>query len=384
MKMLRVGIDVRLWNETGVGRYIRNLIEELYLLESSNEYVLFSLEKDREQLLKKFNRSNWKIVTANIHWHTIAEQTNFPKIIEKEHIEVMHFTYFSVPFQYKGKFIVTMHDMIPFEINTGKASTLPFPLYSIKKTAYKYIVTKALKRAENVIVPTRSVKEDILKKIHIDGKKIEVIYEGTSKLNVSNEKNKTVIEQYGLKKNHYFLYVGNAYPHKNIETLLDAFLQFNSKNPNFALALIGKKDYFYKRLLDAPVAKALAEALCYIESPNDAQLYELYKNAAFFISVSKMEGFALPALEAMNAGVPLVLSDIPVFQEVCKGVPLAYVDPLDSRSICNSLEKVINSPNKTKEDHIKLGKMLAASYSWKRMASQTLKIYDEFCDSSSA
>lgn len=384
MKRKRIGVDVRLWNETGVGRYIRNLVEQLHQIKSENEYILFALEKDKEFLTRKFNRENWRVVVSDIHWHTIAEQTTFPRIIEKEKLDLMHFTYFSVPIGYKGKFVVTMHDMIPFSVGTGKASTLPFPLYSIKRTAYKYIVTQALKKAQVVIVPTRAVQDDILHKVKIDKKKIEVVYEGTSKFAGTTSAKDGSIERYGLVKEQYFLYVGNAYPHKNIEKLLEAFLQLNSKHSEYKLCLVGKKDYFYKRILESPTAIAIGDSLKYIESPTDEELYGLYKNALSFISISKMEGFALPALEAMSLGVLVTLSDIPVFREVCKGAPIQFTDPNDSVGICNSLEFVINSANKTRVDHIKLGRIVADSYSWKDMASKTLAIYNDISESYSA
>src|SRR4051812_49320729 len=96
---MKIGIDIRLWDETGIGRYIRNLVNELAKIDKRNTYYLFS-KNEFEMVEKKFP-SNFKTVRTNIHWHTINEQMNFAKEIEKYDLDLMHFPYFSVPINYK-------------------------------------------------------------------------------------------------------------------------------------------------------------------------------------------------------------------------------------------------------------------------------------------
>src|SRR3712207_7852 len=108
---MKIGIDVRLWNETGVGRYIRNLVTELHAIDKENDYVLFARSKDLDLIKSKIKSTKWTLVTADIHWHTLSEQLYFPSLIQKEHVDVMHFPYFSVPVLYKGTYIITIHDL---------------------------------------------------------------------------------------------------------------------------------------------------------------------------------------------------------------------------------------------------------------------------------
>lgn len=367
---MKIGIDARLWNETGVGRYTRNLVSELHKIDHKNEYVLFVLKKDKDELSKLFQNEKWSIVTADIRWHTIAEQQKFPQIIENENLDLMHFTYFSVPVRYSGKFVVTMHDMIPFVYSTGKASTLPMPLFKAKRIAYKFIVKKALQKAEAVIVPTKAVGQDIQEFVRIPNNKIELTYEGTSEF--GREEN----PELGLASGSYFFYVGNAYPHKNLEKLLEGFLEFSSNNPDIKLIFAGKKDFFYERLLQLPITKALGNSFVYIESPTDGELKYLYKHSLCFVSSSLMEGFALPALEALSNATPITLSDIPVFKEVCHDVPLAYFDPKNKSDIASALEKVMNTSKEKRKEKIALGQKLAKSFSWRDMAERTLTVYE--------
>ena len=129
---MRIGIDARLWNQTGVGRYIRNLVLNLHDIDKTNNYILFVRKIDFEEIQKQIVNSNWKIVNVNIKWHSLEEQINFPKILEKQKLELIHFPYFSVPVRYKGPFIVTIHDLIMDHFPSGNASTLPTPFYYLK------------------------------------------------------------------------------------------------------------------------------------------------------------------------------------------------------------------------------------------------------------
>src|SRR3989344_7264399 len=117
---MKIGIDVRLWNETGVGRYTRNLIKELQKLDQKNEYVLFVLEKDVSSIRYFVSNKNWKITIANIRWHSVDEQIKFSQILSNEKLDLVHFPYFSVPVFYSGKFVVTIHDLIINHFSTGE------------------------------------------------------------------------------------------------------------------------------------------------------------------------------------------------------------------------------------------------------------------------
>ncbi len=107
---MRIGIDCRLWNETGVGRYIRNLVEQLLVLDKKNDYTLFVLPKDEENIkypargearqrrqisnIKrnwKLEIGNWKLRLADFRWHTLGEQLKFPQILNKENLDLVHF-----------------------------------------------------------------------------------------------------------------------------------------------------------------------------------------------------------------------------------------------------------------------------------------------------
>src|SRR5579872_4995215 len=107
---MKIAIDCRLWNETGVGRYIRNLVEELGFLDSKNEYIPFFKKEEYETV--PLPGKNFQKRLADIPWHSLQEQREFKKLLEKENVDLVHFPYFSYPIGYKRKFVITIHDLI--------------------------------------------------------------------------------------------------------------------------------------------------------------------------------------------------------------------------------------------------------------------------------
>jgi len=363
---MRIGIDGRLWNETGVGRYIRNLVWELQSLDKKNDYVLF-VKKGINQRELKVSQRNWKIIETDIHWHSIAEQIKFPQVLEKEKLDLMHFPYFSLPIFYNKPFVVTIHDLIINHFPTGKASTLPYPLYQLKRMGYSAVLDHAVKNAEKIIVPLHAVEEDVIKTLGTPREKIVVTYEGAPQA----KKNQPYLKQ----DKKYFLYVGNAYPHKNLATLLDAFAQFRKENhEDVSLVLVGKDDYFYKRFSEKIVEEKI-EGVMIKHNVSDDELFSLYSHAISFVSASHMEGFGLPPLEAMSADCLVMLSDIPSFREVCQDNAF-YFDPSSVTTLKKQMQIVYNLDHKKKQLRLTNGRERVKDFSWKKMAEQTVKIYE--------
>jgi len=82
--------------------------------------------------------------------------------LEKEELDLVHFPYFSVPIYYRRPFVITIHDLIIHHYPTGKASTLPSPIYYAKLLGYKYVIKKAAQKAQKVITVSEATKEEIV------------------------------------------------------------------------------------------------------------------------------------------------------------------------------------------------------------------------------
>lgn len=359
---MKIGIDARLINQTGVGRYIRNLIKNLAEIDKKNDYVLFVRNEDFYNVKSSIVNSKWSIIRTDIKWHSFEEQAKFPKILNGENLDLMHFPYFSVPIFYNRAFVVTIHDLIQLHFSTGRASTLPFPFYGIKLFGYKYVISKAARKAKKIIAVSNSTRDEIIDHLKIDPKKIEVTYEAVDDKILSPKAN----GKWKMVNGKYFLYVGNVYPHKNADTLIKAF-----ENLNHRLIFVGKEDYFSQRIKRKVKSNKNIEFLDFV---SDKELAWLYQNAIATVCPALMEGFGLPALEAMANKCLVIASDIPALREVCKDSAI-YFDPKDPDELSSKMQEVLKNKTKYKE-LIEKGFKRSQEFSWRKMSEQTLRIYN--------
>ena len=362
---MKIGIDARLWNETGVGRYMRALIKHLQAIDTRNEYVVFVRPQEFDSI--KFQNSRWTKQLAHVRWHTLHEQLEMPKLYRKAKLDLLHIPYFSVPLATPQPFIVTIHDLTISHHATGKATTLPYPLYQFKRLGYSFVLTQAVKRAAKIITVSEAVKQDIVREFAISPDKISITYE-SGEFEENRDKSTFPVPK------KYLLYVGNAHPHKNLIRLIEAFALIRKRIPKLMLVCIGKHDYFYTRL-QKEVAKSEAAAnVLFPGEVTNAALAHWDTHAAAFVFPSLAEGFGIPGLEAMQSGCPIIVSDIPVFREVY-GSAASFFDQTDILDMADEITSVVTRI-KLRQALISLGKTQVKKYSWKKMAESTLALYE--------
>lgn len=364
---MKIGIDARLWGQTGVGRYIRNLCFNLSEIDENNSYVLFVQKKDRKEIEEKIKNKNWKIVNAEYRWHSIREQVFFPGVIKKEKLDLMHFPYFSIPVFYRRPYIVTIHDLIFHHYVSGASSTLPLWLLGFKVIAYRIVVANAARVSKKIIAVSDFTKKDIMDTLKTNKSKIEVIYEAADDLKISDKKEEKI--------KNYFLYVGNVFQHKNVGLLLVSFKALVKEDPSLRLVFVGREDFLYKKLKEHVKKDVGEEKVIFLENVSDEKLSELYRGAIALVRTSLMEGFSLPPLEALENDCLVLASDIPVHREVF-GDSIIYFDQFKSDDILSKMKYVLNLSSQEKEKLVKKGIAQANKYSWKKTAQETHKLYE--------
>jgi glycosyltransferase involved in cell wall biosynthesis len=355
---MNIGIDVRLQHQTGVGRYIRNLMEYLPVIDKKNSYFFLK---------------------PAIPWHSVQEQILLPSVIRKAHIDLMHFPYFSLPFFLPTPFVITVHDTILNHLKTGKASTKSPFFYEIKHYSYRILLKKAVTNARAIIVPSNTTRDFLGDTYPFCKNKIHVIYQGSE----LSEKIKNTGANSKIPDPPFFLYVGNAYPHKNLDFLLNTFKEFIGTHKalnTYRLVLAGKKDYFYEKLRKKVLDEHLENSVVFFSDISDKTLLNLYKNATVLITPSLMEGFGLPGIEAMRYDCPVLASRIPVYTEIY-GDTAFYFDPRDKNSLIEQMIYVTDPKNtdRIKKQKIR-GKAKALLYTWKETVYKTYNVY-ESCNS---
>lgn len=343
----------------GIGTYIENLI--LTLPENNDwEYVLFG-SKD------KLEKYNLPVVEADFPIYGLKEQILYPAIIKKAKVDLFHSTHYTIPLLYSGQIVVTVHDLIH----------LIYPEYLPSKLAYyyaKFIISSACRKSKKIITISENTKKDIMKIFNIELSKIAVTYPAVSaEFNFSQKKSETIKKEYG----EYILYVGAVRPHKNILRLLEAFNKLKKeKKIKQKLILIGKGKipYIYevrKKISDL----SLANDVLIVEEIEQNKLVDFYCGADLFVFPSLYEGFGLPPLEAMACGCPVVCSNTSSLPEVIGDAAVLF-NPSDTKEIENAIFKVI-ADRKIMDELIEKGLKRVKLFSWKKMAEETSKIYEE-------
>ena len=184
---MNIGIDARFFGpkDKGFGRYTEQLVRNLEKLDPpageashKNQYFVF-LQKDSLEEYKPKN-SNFKKVLANYKWYGWKEQILLPLQLKKYKLDLIHFTHFNVPIFYRGKFIVTIHDLTLRHFPTFKKNLKNLIFYPFKNLAYRIVFKHAIKNSEKIIAISEYTKKEILKYYKINPDKIKVIYEGIS------------------------------------------------------------------------------------------------------------------------------------------------------------------------------------------------------------
>ncbi len=370
---MRVGIDARFFGSIGkgLGRYTQKLIENLERIDAENQYFVFLRQENWNEYQPR--NKNFEKVLADIPWYGFREQIFFPRLLGKYNLDLVHFLHFNVPLFFKGKFVVTIHDLILYHYPTKRASTWSPFFYFFKKWSHRLVIRNAIVKSQAIIAVSKNTKKDILERFRISEKKVTVTYEAVDPIQkVVKEPGEMILKKYGIIK-PYLLYVGNVYPHKNLERLVLVFREIQKKHPHLHLTLVGKEDYFYKRLKKY-ASENFAKNVIFADFVPDEHLGIVYRDALLYVFPSLYEGFGLPPLEAMTRNIPVASSNASCLPEIL-GDAAVYFDPEGMAEMAEIIEKAATD-NSLREKLIRAGQEQIKKYSWEKMAKETLEIYE--------
>ena len=350
---MRIGIDAR--NDgTGVGRYTFSLVRELAKLDTDNEYTLF-LNARRYRSYDPPG-PNFRTVEADIPWFGVREQVQLPRLIARERLDLVHFPHLTVPLLLTTPFVVTVHDL-----NYLDADATARP--AVLRAGYRLELLKA-KRARRLIAVSEHTRGEVVRRLGVDPARIAVTYEAADAPAV--EPDQDTLDRYGIDA-PFFLYVGAAYPYKNLARLIEAFALVEG---DYRLVLAGDQEDF------GPALKEQASERVIFTGPvSEPELAALYAGALAYAFVSLSEGFGLPGLEAMAAGVPVVAARAGSLPEVYGGAA-RWCAPSHAGAIAAALTSVA-ADEELRRQLIEDGRKRAAEFSWARTAEQTLAVYHE-------
>ena len=353
---MKIAIDTQtiLGQPTGFGYYVKNLVESLQKIDSKNKYLLFATDQAKD--LYTMERFLW-------------DQFKFPFKSSRAKADILHQPCFSVPIFYRGKKVVTVHDIIPV--------LFPENLPLVSRLFYSKWMTFTYKYTDMIITDSQCTKNDLVKHLKINPEKIRVIYLAVSesfkpersldKLQKTKTKYKT-----GEK---YFIHVGTLEPRKNLLFLVRAYAQAVKRGLKENLIIVGKKGWYYDDLFSLVKDLKLEKRVIFTGYADDQDIPALYSGATALTFPSVYEGFGFPPLEAMACGTPVITSNTSSLPEVV-GEAGILLPPKDEKKWAENMLKLAGNralSGKLREAGLKQAK----NFSWVATAEQTIEVYEK-------
>ena len=365
-----IGIDARMYGyaQTGIGNYIRHLLEFIFELDKENNYVIFLMSEEFDNF--KLPNKRIRKVKVSSKWYGWKEQLLFPFQLYKENLDLMHFTHFNSPILYLKRSIVTIHDITPYFFPGHKMRSI------IRKIGFKAVFFSSVKKASKVISVSENTKNDIANYFKIKKNKINVIYEGADsqfKVITDNQKLVEIKKRYNIIKPFIF-YTGVWRNHKNLVGLIKAFSILKNKYKlDYQLVLGGKEDPYYPEVREIWEKLELENEIIRTGFIDQKDLPLFYNATETFIIPSFYEGFGLIGLESMACGTPVVSSNTTSLPEIL-GDAAIYFNPNSPKEMAKKIKLVLTDEklyNELKEKGFKQ----VEKYSWKKMGEETIILY---------
>lgn len=371
---MRIAIDIRKINEFGVGTYIWNLVRNLAVVDTQNEYLLIGsnrnfhelgpLPANFKQLYQPEEESRWR--------HHVA----LPFALRRQEVDIVHVPHHEASLFNPSKLVVTIHDCVH----------LLFPQEdSSKFRNYRsYLQTKrVVESARHVLAVSKSTKEDLLNIFQLPESKISVVHNALDERFVFTnipEERKQVLERYQLK-DPFVLYSGKIRPHKNIHRLIEAFAVLKSeliddeKYKNLKLIIIGDELSKHQYLRLTVIRSGAQQDVRFFGFVPYPILRVFYQSAALFAFPSLYEGFGLPPLEAMANRTPVIASNSSSLPEVLDDAAV-LINPENVFDIARGM-KLILSDEVLRRRLVQKGIEQVARFSWKLAAQRVLEVYSD-------
>ncbi len=332
--MIKIALDARMLNHSGIGTYLRNMIPVL------SEKFQLTLIGNKSELTDYSN--TLKILQCESSIYSIKEQIELYSKIPKCDVFISpHYNVPILPIKARKR-IVIIHDV--FHLAFHKDLSLKQKLYA------KFMINYAAGKSDKIITVSEFSKSEIIKYTSCNPQKLKVIYCGIDEKdfqkNFSVDLIKKIKQKYNLPEK-YFLFVSNIKPHKNLKNLLLAFKLFLNNN-NYKLVIVGKKEGLITQDSEAfeivENDTNLNKNVIFTGYISNDEIVGFYKLATALIFPSFYEGFGLPTLEAMICNCPVISSTAASLPEACGDAAL-YFEPNNPLNITEQMKKLIADEN---------------------------------------
>jgi glycosyltransferase involved in cell wall biosynthesis len=361
---MKIAFDLRRIGNPGIGRYMKCLAEAITTQAPENEYLLI-MPPEGEGVV---DAPNAEKITPRLKYYSVREQIELPRILSRHKVDLLHSPHFLLPLVRPCPAVATIHDVIYI--------ACPQDLPSRAGRFYYRAMMKACSRlATRIITDSEYSKSEIIRYLHADPAKIEVIYPGVDPVfhRVTDPARLDAVRsKYGLERD-YALCVGIYKPRKNHVGLLRAFRAFYESGGKAQLVIAGPMAEGEEMLRRRAAELGVAQHVVFAGFVDEPDLLTLYSAARACVCPSFYEGFGFTVLEAMACGAPVVCSSATSLPEV-GGTAVLYADPHAPEEMASQLLRV-TSDEPLRASLIERGHQNLQRFQWADTARQTLAVY---------
>ncbi len=372
---MRIGIDASVLGprtrQSGIGRYVRRLLEHLPALDPASEWILFAPADCprppdlppslRWQPLPRLPLGKLSTPAAYL-WSLRGYARRFR--LDLFHAPTVHPrpSWPPVPRGLPCPLVVTVHDLIPLTFY----STGPERLPRTHLAFYRWNL-RAAAGARRILTVSETARGEIIEMLRVRPEQVVTINNGVDHPEPDANGAST--------GDSYILFVGSYEARKNLATVMAAFRLAGEQGLRQRLVVVAPAGSGRSQAEAALRTSGMSERVTFVDghTVTDAGLADLYRGAGAFVFPSQAESFGLPPLEAAAAGVPVVVSDLPAHHEVL-GNGALFVAPLDAQALAGAILR-ITGDRAFREDLAQRGRRRAAMYSWEECARRTLQAY---------
>ncbi|TMC42542.1 MAG: glycosyltransferase family 4 protein [Chloroflexi bacterium] len=361
----RIGFDARLIGALGIGRYIGGLLPALAGLLGSRLTVI--IQRQDAALARALIGGSARLITVNAPPYRFAEQIQLPGVLARARVGLVHFPHYNLPILYRGRFVVTIHDLFPFDFPDIHSGPLP-------RAVNQVLMRNAVHGSLRIITPSKATARALADRFPRSGPKITAIPEAADErfVPIRNSEAEAAWHTRLAIRKPYVFYLGQWKAYKNLPLLIRAFALLRQTHPDVQLVLAGD-DPRHPEVRQA-AAVLPPGSVAFPGRLPDAAVPDLYRGAAMVILPSRAEGFGLPVIEAMACAVPVICSDLPVLREVADGIA-TFCSPDDAPGFAAAMAAVLDNPPSGLQRE--RGRERAHRFSWEAAAERTVALYEE-------
>jgi glycosyltransferase involved in cell wall biosynthesis len=379
---VRVALNAQLlssaasYRSAGINRVLQHLLAELPAVPGDEEYLVYAPDGAANRRLLSTPRVRRRLTRLPVDRPPVRiawEQTVLPIELLRERADLLHALGFVSPFGWRGKTVVTVYDL----------SFLRYPeVFNRSNRFYLGTFTPpSLRRADRVITISESTRQDVIDLCGVAPERVTpILLAADERFKPATPEAVTAFrERHGLPE-RFILYLGTLEPRKNVDTLVKAYARLREQgSDDHILVLAGGKGWQYDSIFEQVHALGLTDSVRFPGFvPADEQAL-WYSSATVFAFPSRFEGFGLPLLEAMACGTPVVSSWASSLPEVVGDAGL-LVDPSDVDGLSSALRQLMEDESQ-RQAFAAAGLARAQTFSWQRMASETVQVYREVLQS---